>query len=394
MDDAGLRCRAGRSAGDFGKYSRIGVAQKAGALPVGGDDESAVERTELVLHLRVLAQPVHVEHRAVRVPDHSNREGAELVVHGSVDRLRDHVRQKSCLCKCGRRHVEHGRDLSRCGQHAGHRDDLGVGAQQRLFVGVQRVHVQLLHPLRDRVLLAGAGPLKIEASDGTAFQISLPSGESSADAVISPDGAATYDHQDGSASVVLVNPDSSVRIASVLDGEDSPTQIEYNYNGLRLVQFEDGGVVGYDVNGTLAVTVAIPWALDANGAAVDTWYTVDGSTLTQHVTHRAPGVVYPVVADPVNYGGNFMYTQILHEAVSQGITIAVYPAAINFSRYTNDTIFANYAATVPSNYEQQKYRDQLICHVWNVGRVKMPWNLDSWRPNVGYNATVLALCNP
>ncbi|HPY25050.1 MAG TPA: DUF2599 domain-containing protein [Mycobacterium sp.] len=44
--------------------------------------------------------------------------------------------------------------------------------------------------------------------------------------------------------------------------------------------------------------------------------------------------------------------------------------------------------------ESQKYRDQLICHVWNAARVKVPWNLDSWRPNVGYNATVLALCNP
>lgn len=237
-------------------------------------------------------------------------------------------------------------------------------------------------------------PLKIEAADGTAVQISLPPGEISADAVISPDGAASYDHGDGSASVVLVNPDSSVRIASVLDGEDSPTEIDYNYDGLRLVQFDDGGVVGYDENGALAVTVAIPWALDANGVSVDTWYTVDGSTLTQHVAHRVAGVAYPVVADPVNYGGNFMYTQILHESVPQGITIAVYPAAINFSHYTNDTIFANYAAIVPSNYEQQKYRDQLICHVWSVGRVKMPWNLDSWRPNVGYNATVLALCNP
>lgn len=194
--------------------------------------------------------------------------------------------------------------------------------------------------------------------------------------------------------MVLVNPDSSVRIASVLDGDESPTEIDYRYDGLRLVQFDDGGVVGYDENGSLAVTVAIPWALDANGVAVKTWYTVDGSTLTQHVAHRAAGVAYPVVADPVNYGGNFMYTQILHVAVPQGITIAVYPAAVNFSHYTNDAIFANYAAIVPSNYEQQKYRDQLLCHVWSVGRLKMPWNLDSWRPNVGYNATVLALCNP
>ena len=37
-------------------------------------------------------------------------------------------------------------------------------------------------------------PLEVEAADGTRFQISLPSGESSADAELSSDGSATYEY--------------------------------------------------------------------------------------------------------------------------------------------------------------------------------------------------------
>lgn len=53
-----------------------------------------------------------------------------------------------------------------------------------------------------------------------------------------------------------------------------------------------------------------------------------------------------------------------------------------------------YNALVPSTYEATKYHDQLVYHWANAGYAKVPWNLDSWRPDVGYAATVAALCNP
>ncbi|RMI12846.1 hypothetical protein [Cellulomonas triticagri] len=45
-------------------------------------------------------------------------------------------------------------------------------------------------------------------------------------------------------------------------------------------------------------TLAAPWAYDANGAPVATSYEIAGSQVVQHVEHTAPGVAYPVVADP------------------------------------------------------------------------------------------------
>lgn len=44
-------------------------------------------------------------------------------------------------------------------------------------------------------------------------------------------------------------------------------------------------------------------------------------------------------------------------------------------------------------YEGQKWRDQLVCRIANAWD-QTPWNLDSWRPNVGHAATVFAKCNP
>ena len=47
----------------------------------------------------------------------------------------------------------------------------------------------------------------------------------------------------------------------------------------------------------------------------------------------------------------------------------------------------------PAHLHGQNMRDQLSCHISNAG-FKDPWNLESWRPDVGYNKTVVALCNP
>ena len=53
-----------------------------------------------------------------------------------------------------------------------------------------------------------------------------------------------------------------------------------------------------DKHGKLIATIATPWATDATGKAITSYFTTDGQTLTQHIEHNVPGVVYPVTADP------------------------------------------------------------------------------------------------
>lgn len=86
---------------------------------------------------------------------------------------------------------------------------------------------------------------------------------------------------------------------------------------------------------------------------------------------------------------------IRYTGTSQGTIVHVYrassPSAICWR--VPQTVYDEYMQWAPSAYRGQKYRDQLVCHVANAW-AKRPWNLESWRPNVGYAATVAALCNP
>lgn len=183
-------------------------------------------------------------------------------------------------------------------------------------------------------------------------------------------------------------------ITTVLANSSAPTRYDYTYDGLELKLTDAGEVLGYSATGDLAVTIAAPWAFGADGSPVPTHYEADGSVLTQVVDHRDGAYAYPIVADPSNYGGNWMYTSIVNDSDSRGTIIRVYAAPLNFSTYSNTTIWENYKSIVPWTYETTTMYDQLICHVRNIGRAKQPWNLEPWRPNVGYAAVVVAGCNP
>lgn len=106
--------------------------------------------------------------------------------------------------------------------------------------------------------------------------------------------AASYD------VVPVVIDDGSVAIHSVLNDSTAPTTYDYVLDlpvGTDLQIEDDGLVIGYNDDGTAAVYVAPPWATDANGDEVATYYTVQGNILTQHVEVDAD-TSFPVVADP------------------------------------------------------------------------------------------------
>ncbi len=76
------------------------------------------------------------------------------------------------------------------------------------------------------------------------------------------------------------------------------------------------------------VTIAAPWAKDANGNDVETFYTVNGDDLTQVVNHVNASVTYPIVADPTYkywWGGKKSFTNAksTRAAVISGMTSLV-----------------------------------------------------------------------
>jgi len=65
-------------------------------------------------------------------------------------------------------------------------------------------------------------------------------------------------------------------------------------------------------------------------------------------------------------------------------------------RLTIDELYSKYK-DAGLNTNLQGMRDQYICHVQIVSvrsSRKPTWNLDEWRPNVGYAQTVNSACNP
>ncbi|MCF4007775.1 Tox-REase-5 domain-containing protein [Corynebacterium uropygiale] len=88
----------------------------------------------------------------------------------------------------------------------------------------------------------------------------------------------------------------------VLEGPDSPREHRFKMDvppGGRLVKNADGGVSVYDERGRVVESIRPPWAFDASGRAVPTWFEVDNATgeIVQ-VIDPLRTTALPVVADP------------------------------------------------------------------------------------------------
>ncbi|WP_412872119.1 DUF2599 domain-containing protein [Curtobacterium flaccumfaciens] len=209
--------------------------------------------------------------------------------------------------------------------------------------------------------------------------------------------AVSYDNEDGSATVSSTRDDGSVVIGTTIDGASAPTEYSYPIavDGAPAVLTveDDGAVTVADTAGDVITHFLTPWAVDAAGTDVPTRYEVHGNVLTQVVQHA--NATYPVVADPTS-SKYFKKVVVDKTSDKRGTIVHVYPGPgmPPVGRASGDSIFNDYKTLVSATYEGRKYRDQLVCHWANAGRFKVPWNLDAWRPDVGYTRTVAAGCNP
>ncbi|MFF2277906.1 DUF2599 domain-containing protein [Agromyces sp. NPDC058126] len=255
-------------------------------------------------------------------------------------------------------------------------------------------------------LNAGSGlanvKVPVDPADGITFEsseanasisIGLPNADDASSAIVEADGVVSYDNGDGSTTVPVVKSDGSLQVTTVIDGPDAPTRYEYPIElpeGGALVDAGDGFFAAVDADGLPIAMISPAWAKDANGEDIATHYEVNGTSLVQVVEHSA-GTVYPVVADPT-YRGRLI-TAVGLKTDPKGTIVAVTAKKDYSVRELGDNFYAEYKLWVNPKFHGQKYRDQLVCHVFNA-RNKSPWNIDSWRPNVGYHLTVVNLCNP
>lgn len=144
-----------------------------------------------------------------------------------------------------------------------------------------------------------ADGVSFDSPDG-AISIGIPGARRAADAETV--GATAVYTDAAPATTVAAQPtdDGGVRVLAVLDGSAAPTRFDYPLeipSGATLQSAAGGEIHVTAESGEVIASIAPAWAVDANGMAVPTRYTVSGTTLSQYVEH-GEGTVYPVVADP------------------------------------------------------------------------------------------------
>ena len=145
-----------------------------------------------------------------------------------------------------------------------------------------------------------SGQISVQAESGTSIDIGIPGAASAKNAVVADDGTVVYTEALPDTSIAaqaLANGD--VRALINIDGSAAPTEFAFPVDipgdgGLTLN--DDGSVDVWDEDGSTVALIASPWAVDADGTSLHTYFDVDGETLVQVIDHE--GATYPVVADP------------------------------------------------------------------------------------------------
>lgn len=256
-------------------------------------------------------------------------------------------------------------------------------------------------------------PVVLTSDEGEELKVHFdPSVE--AEGSLAADGSVVYWQGDQVAQTVQPTDDGA-RINTVITGSGAPEEYRHEIelpDGVRIVtgvQLEkltpeefrtesSNGIFFLNEANELVGGISAPWAVDAEGNAVPTSYTINGNTVIQHVAHKAANVSYPVVADP--WLGFSLISSAKWVRRSEGWTLSVTPtgwARANAPGYLVgvagwDELYSKYK-NKGLNKNLGGMRDQYICHQ-QFAFFKSEWNLDEWRPNVGYARTVAAKCNP
>lgn len=166
---------------------------------------------------------------------------------------------------------------------------------------------------------SGDGTVDINAPGMALLSLGLPSVDTKS-AEVAADGTVVYASADATSAgmAVEVLDEGTVSIQTVIGSASGRHSFTYTLATDTVPMLRaDGGVdlVVSVSDGAQVVVGAVetPWAVDANGAPVNTRYVVSGSTFTQ-IVEPGPATVYPVVADPT-YGHTYgMPTIYLNKA--------------------------------------------------------------------------------
>lgn len=203
----------------------------------------------------------------------------------------------------------------------------------------------------------------------------------------------------------FVLDDASAMFAIRLNNADAARNYDFEITTADDVTgtiMKNGGVIFTNTAGEAVGVVAAPWAKDAAGKDIPTWFTLKDGVLTQSVgVDSVENVVYPVIADP--YAGQYLVQSawVTWQPGNSGYVVHAVPSAIGtqvqdqafLGEWTKDlkTKLGSNAYLVSSSIENQ-YHCHVIYTTWGGGGPT--WDMESWRPDIWWWVQAAAGCNP
>ncbi len=224
-------------------------------------------------------------------------------------------------------------------------------------------------------------PIRMTRAEGASLGVRLP-GTPTRVEVVGYDGARLMLFEDVAGDTdVLVQPqnDAGVRVLTVIGSSAAPKSFDYQLEldvGHNLIPLDGGQVVVVDSESIAVSVIEAPWAFDAAGNSVKTFYSIAGNILTLNVAHD-DSTAYPVLADPVFTWGNvsgtvyFSRSETLNISIVGAIPIAVFLALPNFVTGTFAAISAGvvgWAASAIAQYRTCLKFSYGISFSWGIPR--------------------------
>ncbi|MFS0910546.1 hypothetical protein AB3M89_02060 [Microbacterium sp. 179-I 3D2 NHS] len=259
---------------------------------------------------------------------------------------------------------------------------------------------------------ANADSLGAEVAEGAPLPVLTPTGDGTGVAITEVSAglpqsvlslgenrdAVTRD--DGTSTVAQQKLDGSVQIITTIESSAAPTEYSFNLTlpeDASLRMNEDGSIVAYSETGAFVAGVHKPSAVDADGDAVPTHFTIDGNRLTQFVAHDDTDA-YPIVTDP--WLGANLYGSVRAANTSQGYVLTPTPTqwGAAHSGVANISMWWAHADEVknkvPRGYAWSlSLQEQLYCHIagWPVS-ANPSYDLESWKPYTFWEAQIPSKC--
>jgi Protein of unknown function (DUF2599) len=217
-----------------------------------------------------------------------------------------------------------------------------------------------------------------------------------------------YKSNSENVDLIVENVDGGIRQVILIKDKDQPNRYEFPMNleeGQKLVSNQGESINVVDKDNKRVLTILKPWAKDANGKDLQTYYKIENNTLVQYINFD--NAVFPITADPTWCGNQIHSTQ--WQNWKNPISLGIIPTWCGrfLSIDTWDAWTEVYNKTPYHwqwNWEERRYGtnkywsmfNQFKCHFVHPASIylKSRWNIEPTRPHVSLWSNILANCNP